>query len=45
MSERGVLYIVWGREDKTERALERSRQSIRDIHPELPVEVCRTRCR
>src|SRR5215510_12645047 len=41
MSDRGVIYIVWGRSDKTERALERSRNSINAIHPELPVEVCR----
>ena len=41
MSERGVLYMVWGRDAKTERALARSRQSIKGVHPELPVEVCR----
>ena len=41
MSERGVLYIVWGGDDKTERALARSQQSLTNIHPELPVEVCR----
>jgi hypothetical protein len=41
MSERGVIYIVWGRNDKTERALERSRKSINAVHPELPVEVIR----
>jgi hypothetical protein len=41
MSERGVIYIVWGRDDKTERALERSRKSLKVIHPELPVEVFR----
>jgi len=41
MPDRGILYIVWGKDDKTERALERSKQSVKDIHPELPVEVCR----
>ena len=41
MSERGVIYIVWGHDDKTERALERSRKSINVIHPELPVEIFR----
>jgi hypothetical protein len=41
MSERGVLYTVWGRDDKTERALARSRKSLNAIHPELPVEVIR----
>ena len=41
MNERGVVYMVWGRNDKTERALERSRKSINAIHPELPVEVVR----
>ncbi|MGA6938415.1 MAG: hypothetical protein WB041_23965 [Pseudolabrys sp.] len=41
MSERGVLYMVWGHDDKTEGALQRSIQSLKEIHPELPVEVCR----
>jgi hypothetical protein len=41
MSERGVLYMVWGHDDKTERGLQRSIQSLKEIHPELPVEVCR----
>ena len=40
MSERGVLYMVWGLDNKIERALERSIQSVKGIHPELPVEVC-----
>ena len=41
MSERGVLYMVWGGDDRTERALARSIQSVKDVHPELPVEVRR----
>ena len=41
MNERGVVYMVWGHEDKTERALERSIKSINAVHPELPVEVIR----
>lgn len=41
MIERGVVYMVWGRNDKTERALERSRKSVNAVHPELPVEVIR----
>jgi hypothetical protein len=41
MSNRGVLYIVWGHDDKTECGLGRSIQSLKEIHPELPVEVCR----
>jgi hypothetical protein len=41
MSERGVIYIVWGRNDRTERALERSRRSIKALHPELPIEIFR----
>jgi hypothetical protein len=41
MSDRGVLYIVWGHDNKTERVLERSKQSLKQVHPELPVEVCR----
>ena len=34
--------MVWGGDDKTERALERSRKSLNAFHPELPVEVIRT---
>lgn len=41
MTDRGVLYMVWGRDEKIERALERSRKSINAIHPELPNEVVR----
>jgi lipopolysaccharide biosynthesis glycosyltransferase len=41
MAERGVLYMVWGHEDKIERALERSIKSLHVIHPELPIEVVR----
>jgi hypothetical protein len=41
MARRGVIYMVWGRDDKVERALERSRKSVNAIHPELPVEVIR----
>ena len=41
MSERGVIYTVWGHNDRIERALERSRKSISTVHPELPVEVFR----
>ncbi len=42
MSQRGVIYMVWGNDDRTSRALERSRQSVRALHPELPIEVIRT---
>jgi len=41
MSDRGVLYMVWGRDEKIERALARSIQSVKNVHPELPVEVRR----
>ena len=41
MARRGVIYMVWGRDDRVERALERSRKSVNAIHPELPVEVIR----
>jgi hypothetical protein len=41
MPERGVIYIVWGRDNKTERALERSKKSVNAIHPELPVKILR----
>lgn len=41
MAKRGVLYIVWGHDGKTEAALERSLKSLKQWHPELPVEVCR----
>ena len=39
ISDRGVVYMVWGDDDKTRRALERSRQSVQAVHPELPFEV------
>jgi hypothetical protein len=39
MSDRGVIYMIWGSDDKTRRALERSRQSVQAVHPELPIEV------
>ncbi len=38
-SNRGVLYIVWG--DKIEPMLQRSMASVKNIHPELPIEVIR----
>ncbi|SRR5579875_114361 len=41
MAERGVIYTIWGNEDRLERALDRSRRSLANIHPELPVEVFR----
>jgi hypothetical protein len=41
MIERGVIYIIWGRNDKFESAVERSRRSLAAIHPELPSEVFR----
>lgn len=39
MAKRGVLYMVWG--DRIEPYLERSRRSLAQHHPELPVEVVR----
>jgi len=36
---RGIIYIIWGNDSKVERALQRSRQSLAAVHPELPVEV------
>jgi len=39
MGERGVIYMVWG--SKADAALERSRRSLAEVHPELPVEVIR----
>ncbi len=41
MTDRGVIYIVWGKTDQLEQALERSRRSLAAMHPELPVEVFR----
>jgi hypothetical protein len=41
MPKRGVIYMVWGRSEKIERALERSKKSVNTVHPELPVEVIR----
>ena len=37
MVKRGVLYVVWGEYDGG--ALERSRQSLARVHPDMPVEV------
>ena len=39
MASRGVLYLVWGRFDQT--LLDRAIASVREYHPELPVEVAR----
>lgn len=39
MPERGVLYIVWG--DQIDPTLERSRRSLAQHHPDLPVEIVR----
>lgn len=41
MAERGVIYTVWGNEERLDRALNRSRRFLAAVHPELPVEVCR----
>ena len=41
MADRGALYCVWGKDPKVERALTRSIASLKQHHPELPVEVCR----
>lgn len=38
MGTRGVLYVVWG---KVDDYLDRSRESLRAWHPELPVHVVR----
>jgi hypothetical protein len=37
--KRGVLYIVWG--DKVETALNRSIESVKRFHPDLPIHVVR----
>ena len=37
MTRCGVLYLVWGEYDGS--ALERSRQSLARVHPDMPVEV------
>jgi hypothetical protein len=41
MPDRGIIYMVWGNDDRTQRALARSRQSVQSFHPELPIEVIR----
>jgi hypothetical protein len=41
MADRGVIYTMWGNDNRYERALERSRRSLAAVHPELPVEVFR----
>jgi hypothetical protein len=37
--KRGILYIVWG--DKVEPLLQRSMASVRQIYPDMPIEVVR----
>lgn len=37
LADRGVVYMVWG--DKVWPSLDRSRQSLQAVHPELPVHV------
>ena len=39
MSDRGVLYVVWG--DKIQKVLDRSIDSVKRVHPELPVHIQR----
>ncbi len=39
VEKQGVLYVLWG--ERGESFLERSRESLRRIHPELPVSVIR----
>lgn len=39
MTERGVIYITWG--NKIEPFLDRSIQSLKAVHPDLPIEVFR----
>ena len=36
-ADRGILYVTWG--DKVRPALERSIESVRRFHPELPIHV------
>ena len=40
-AERGVVYMIWGNDARHERALERSIESLKAVHPELPTEVVR----
>lgn len=39
MIQRGVLYLVWGDDARVKTVLKRSRDSLANIHPELPVHV------
>jgi hypothetical protein len=36
---RGILYIVWG--ERADQVLQRSIDSVKAVHPELPIEVAR----
>jgi len=38
-SKRGVLYVTWGDQSKTQTSLQRSVQSVREHHPELPIQI------
>ena len=39
MTSRGVLYLVWGQFDRA--LLDRAINSVREFHPDLPVEIAR----
>ena len=39
MASRGVLYVVWGQFDQA--LLDRAIASVREFHPEFPVEIAR----
>jgi len=42
-AKRGVLYIVWGGDEKIEGYIRRSMASVKQHHPELPIHVERLR--
>ena len=38
-ADRGVLYVIWGDSKETEKWLQRSMQSLRQYHPDMPVHI------
>jgi predicted O-linked N-acetylglucosamine transferase (SPINDLY family) len=38
-AKRGIIYMIWGNDEKHEKTLQRAIASVRKYHPELPVHI------
>lgn len=38
-AKRGIIYMIWGNEEKHEQTLQKSIASVREYHPELPIHI------